>query len=79
MRSLSVMLPNVPSVSSLSQADPKSDIPTEVVPANMRSKTQRLVLISGTKSSTPVPTPLAKPILVKKVLNYEKLENTHAD
>ena len=29
------MLPNVPSVSSLSQADPKSHIPAEVMPVNM--------------------------------------------
>ena len=35
VRSPSVVLPNVLSVSSLSQAHPKSHIPTEVVPVNM--------------------------------------------
>ena len=35
VRSPSIVLPNVPSVSSLSQADPKSHILVEVVPVNM--------------------------------------------
>lgn len=85
----------MPSVSSLSQADPKSHIPTKVVPVNMVvissyaddvacsdiGKSESAIQNPKVKPQVlnPACTPLAEPVLVYEVRNFEKTENPHAD